>query len=40
MRVMDSKSDDIEIMIYDKADNVIEEIFKLLLKSIRLGWKH
>ena len=30
---MHSKSDNIEIMIFDKADEVIKELFELLLKK-------
>ena len=32
-RVMHSNSDDIEIMINDKADEVTEELFQSLLSS-------
>ena len=38
-RVMHSKSDKIEIMIIDKADEVIEEIFYSLIKNLKLDWK-
>ena len=38
-RVMHSKSDKIEIMIIDKADEVIEEIFDSLIKNLKLDWK-
>ena len=37
---MHSKSDNIEIMIYDKADEVIKELVESLLIHIKLGWKH
>ena len=37
-RVMHSKSDSIEFMIYDTADDVIKELFESLLN--RLEWKH
>ena len=36
-RVMVSMSDNIEIMIYGKADAVIEEIFYSLLKRYQIG---
>ena len=36
MRVMHSKSDNKEIMINDKADEVIRELFKPLKKYINL----
>ena len=35
--VMHSKIDNIKIMIYDKADNVIEELFKSLLNRYQIG---
>ena len=34
---MHSKSDDIEIMIYDKANEVIKELFKSLLSRYQIG---
>ena len=34
---MHSKKDDIEIMIYDKADEVIKEIFQLLFYRYQIG---
>ena len=36
---MHSKSDNIEIMNYDKADEVIEEVFKSLLNRYQGGFK-
>ena len=36
-RALYSKSDDIEIMINDKADEVIEELFKSLLSRYQIG---
>ena len=39
--LMHSKSDNIEIMINDKADEVIEErFFNHFLQGIKLGWKY
>ena len=42
-RVMLSKSDNIEIMIYDKAYEIIQELFELLLSRYQTGldksWK-
>ena len=41
--VIHSKSDSIEIMVNDKADEVIEEHFQSLLSKYQmpqLGWKH
>ena len=35
--VMYSKSDNIEIMIYDKADELIKELFKSLLNRYHIG---
>ena len=35
--VMHSKSNNIEIMINDKADEVIEELFQSLLSRYRIG---
>ena len=35
--VMHSKSDNIEIMIYDKADEVTEELFELTLSRDQIG---
>ena len=35
--VMHSKSDNIEIMIYDKADEAIQELFELLLFRYQTG---
>ena len=37
-RVMHSKSDNIEIKINDKRDEVIEKIFRSLLSSYQLVW--
>ena len=37
---MHSNSHNIEIMIYDKADEVIEEHFLSFLMDIKLSWKH
>ena len=37
-RVMHSKSDNIEIKINDKRDEVIEKIFQSLLSSYQLVW--
>ena len=37
MKSMHSKSDNIEIMIFDKADKVIEELFQPLLKRYQIG---
>ena len=36
--VMHSKTDNIEIVIYDKADEIIKELHFLIY--IKLGWKH
>ena len=36
-RVMHSKSDNIEIMIQDKADEIIEKPFESLLKKYQIG---
>ena len=33
---MHSKSDNIEIMINDEADEVIEELFKSLIKNLQI----
>ena len=38
--LMHSKSDKIEIMINDKTDKVIEELFNHFVLVIILGWKH
>ena len=38
LRVMHSKSDNIEIKINDKRDEVIEKIFQSLLSSYQLVW--
>ena len=38
-RVMHSKSDKIELMIYDNADEVIKELFEPFFNS-KLDWKH
>ena len=35
-----SKSDNVDIMIYDKAREVIEELFESLLTDIKLNWKY
>ena len=37
---MHSKSDNIEIMIYGKADEVIEKHFDSLLNRYQIGLKH
>ena len=37
--VMHSKSDNIEIMIYDEADEVIRELFDLLTKMDKIDTK-
>ena len=34
---MHSKSDNIEIMIYDKVQEVIEELFEILLNKYQIG---
>ena len=34
---MHSKSDNIDIMIYDKAEEVIEKLYKSLLKRYQIG---
>ena len=39
-RVMHSKSDNIEIVINDKADEVIEELFKSHFIDIIIIWKN
>ena len=39
-QVKHSKSDNMEIMINDKAYEVIEELFKWLIKYIKLDWKN
>ena len=36
-RVMYSKSDNIKIMIIDKVDEVIEEVFQSLLSRYQIG---
>ena len=36
-RVMHAKSDNIEITIYDKADEVIEELYESLLRRYQIG---
>ena len=36
---MHLKSDNIEIMNYDKADEVIEEVFESLLNRYQIGFK-
>ena len=38
--VTHSESDNIEIMINDKADEVIEEFFNHYFPDIAFGWKH
>ena len=40
MLVMHSKSDKIEIIINDKADEVTEELFQSFLSRYHIGWKH
>ena len=37
--VMDSKTDNTKIMINDKADKVIEELFESLLSRYQIGLK-
>ena len=37
---MHSKSDKKEIMIFDKADEVIQELFELLLSRYQTGLKN
>ena len=37
---MHSKNDNIEIMINDKADEVIEDFFDSLIKNIKSDWKN
>ena len=39
-REMHSKSDNIEIMINDKAGEIIEELFESLKKDIKISWKN
>ena len=39
-RVIHSKIDNIDIIINDKADEVIEEIFKSLRNRIKIIWKN
>ena len=39
-RVMHSKSDNIEIMINDKTDEVMQELFNHFLIDIKPDWKH
>ena len=39
-RVMHSKSDNIEIMINDKTDEVMQELFIHFLIDIKPDWKH
>ena len=36
-RIMHLKNDSIEIMTYDKAEEIIEEVFKSLLKRYQIG---
>ena len=38
-RVMNSKSNNIEIMINGEADKVIEELFQPLLSGYQIGWE-
>ena len=38
-RVTHSKSDNIKIIINDKADKGIEELFDSLIENIKLDWK-
>ena len=35
-----TQSDNIEIMINDKADEFIEELFNHFFPGIKVGWKH
>ena len=35
--IMYSKSDNIDIMIYDKADEVIKDIFELIIFRYQIG---
>ena len=37
---MHSQSDNIGIMIYEKADEVIEEYLNHFLINVKLSWKH
>ena len=37
---MHSKSDNIEIVMNDEADEVIEELFESLKKDIKISWKN
>ena len=39
-RVIHSKSNNIEIMINDQADEVIAELFQSFFPVVKLGWKH
>ena len=39
-RLMHSKSDNIEIMINDKTDEVMQELFNHFLIDIKPDWKH
>ena len=39
-RVMHSKSDNIEIMINDKTDEVMQELCNHFLIDIKPDWKH
>ena len=36
---MHSKSDSIKVMIYDKADEVMKELFQSLLNRYQIGWE-
>ena len=39
-RVMHSESGNIKIMITDKADEFIKNLFNQFCLGIKLGWKH
>ena len=36
---MHSKSDSIKVMIYEKADEVMKELFQSLLNRYQIGWE-
>ena len=39
-RIMHSKSGNIEVMFYDKANEYIENVLNYFLIYIKLDWKH
>ena len=39
-RIMHSKSGNIEVMVYDKANEYIENVLNYFLIYIKLDWKH